>query len=159
MLRCYRGSTIPRSLFTANYALVLKYWNIPFAAKLLHLLSFTRVSGWTLNGIWSFLTPCYQQVASRSGGLKIARLYKRHVSGRVTLLPGTELWLVSFNKPQQKEKAFSRNIHGARMFPQCFPKREALFPISGFVSKMQFVLRLHENPSMRAVAKILRPLI
>ena len=30
-------------------------------------------------------------------GVKIARLCKRNVSGRVTPLTGTELWLVSFN--------------------------------------------------------------
>ena len=38
----------------------------------------------------------------------------------VTLLTGTELRPVSFNKRQQNEEAFFRNIHGARMFPQCF---------------------------------------
>ena len=54
---------------------------------------------------------------------KIARLYKRNVSGRVSLPPGTELRPVSFNKRQQNEelKHFTRNFHGARMFPQCFP--------------------------------------
>ena len=41
--------------------------------------------------------------------------------GRVTLLPGTELWPVCFNKHQQNENAFSRNIHGASIFPQCIP--------------------------------------
>ena len=40
----------------------------------------------------------YKQVGSLSRGLKIAHLYKRNVSGRVTLLPGTELRTVIFNK-------------------------------------------------------------
>ena len=34
------------------------------------------------------------------------------------MLPGTALRSVSFNKTR---KDFTRNIHGARMFPQCFP--------------------------------------
>ena len=65
----------------------------------------------------------YKQVGSLSRGLKIARLYKRNVSGKVTLLPGTELRPVSFNKRQQLKarKHFSRNIHGAPIFPQYFP--------------------------------------
>ena len=33
-------------------------FNMPFAAKLFHLAS--RVSGWTLNGTWSFLKLCLQ---------------------------------------------------------------------------------------------------
>ena len=37
------------------------------------------------------------------------------------LLPGTELRPVSLNKRQQTRKHFSRNIHGLRRFPQCFP--------------------------------------
>ena len=35
--------------------------------------------------------------------LKIARFYKRNVSGRVTLLPGTELGPVSFEWCRQSE--------------------------------------------------------
>ena len=49
---------------------------------------------------------CYKQIGFLSKGLKIARLYKRNVPGRVTLLPGTELRPVSFNKRQQNEEAF-----------------------------------------------------
>ena len=78
---------------------------------------------------------------------KIARLYKRNVSGRVSLPPGTELRPVSFNKRQQNEelKHFTRNFHGARMFPNVsqFPIRETLFPVSVFVFKMQIMLTLH----------------
>ena len=55
-----------------------------------------------------------KQVGSFSEGLKIARLYKRNVSGRVTLLV---YYLVSFNERQQNEEAFSRNMH----VPQCLP--------------------------------------
>ena len=67
-------------------------------------------------------------VGSLSRGLKIALLYKRDVSGRVTLLPETELWPASFNKTSTKRG----NIQGARMFP-----------VSVFVSKMQIMLSLH----------------
>ena len=50
---------------------------------------------------------------------------------RVTLLPGTELRPVSFNKRRPNEEAFSKTIRGARMFPRClqFPIRETV--ISG----------------------------
>ena len=37
------------------------------------------------------------------------------------MLPGIELRPVSLNKRNKKRKHFSRNIHGACMFPQCFP--------------------------------------
>ena len=60
------------------------------------------------------------------------------------MLPGTELRPVSFNKRQQDEEAFFQNIHGTCMFPQCLPVSqmgnivwETLFPVSGFVFKMQ----------------------
>ena len=45
------------------------------------------------------------------------------VSGKVTLLPGTELMPVSFNKRQQNEAGsiFPETYDGARMFIQCFP--------------------------------------
>ena len=126
-------------------------------------LSFTRVSGWTLNGIWSFLRPCLKQAGSlaiKLRGLKIARLYKRNVSGKVTLLPGTELWPVSFNKPQQNEEAFfqkhSWRAHVSPMFPSfSYIQCQFLFP------RCKLGLRctggnFNENPSMRAVVKILR---
>ena len=64
---------------TANYAL----FSIPFAAR----------------NYFPYLLK--SQVGSFSRGLKIACLYKRNISGRVTLLPGTELRPVSFNKRQQ----------------------------------------------------------
>ena len=65
---------------------------MPFAAKSLHLASQSE----------AFYGPVYKQVGSLSRGLKIARLYKRIVSGWVTLLPGTELRPVSFNLVFQK---------------------------------------------------------
>ena len=70
--------------------------------------------------------------------LEIARLYKRIVSR-------TELRPVSFNKRQQNENHFSRNIHGAACFPNVFqfPIQETLFPVSVFVFKMQIMLTLH----------------
>ena len=71
-------------------------------------------------GSEAFLGPVSKQVGSLSIGLKIARLYQGNASRRVTLLPGTELRLVSFINVKTR-KHFSRNIHGTRMFPQCFP--------------------------------------
>ena len=54
-------------------------------------------------------------------GLKLdSPLYRRNISGRVTLLPGTEFRPVSFNKRQQNEEAFCRHIHGAHVSPM-FP--------------------------------------
>ena len=61
-------------------------------------------------------------------------------------------------------KHFSRNIHGARMFPQCSPVSHTgniVSSVSAFVFKMQIMLTLtagnfNENPSMRALPKILR---
>ena len=103
MIRPYRGSepfpVAYSQLCLIQYAVCCK----------ITLLSFTRVIRWTLNEIWSFLKGgVYKQVGSLSRGLKIAHLYKRIVSGRVTLLPGTELRPVSFNKRQQNEEAFSQ---------------------------------------------------
>ena len=66
---------------------------------------------------WTILYPWE---ISLSRGLKIAHLYKRNVSGRVTLLPWTELRPVSFNKRQQNEEAFfqkhSWRAHVSPMF-------------------------------------------
>ena len=58
---------------------------------------------------------------SLSRGLKIARLYKRNVSGRVTLLPGTELRPVSFCKRQQNKEAFFEKQSWRAHVSQCFP--------------------------------------
>ena len=75
---------------------------------------------------------------SLSRGLKIARLYKRNVSGRVTLgLNSGRSVSLNVNKTR---KHFSRNSHGAGMFPNVF---QTLFPVSGFVFKMQIMLTLH----------------
>ena len=78
-------------------------------------LNFTRVSGCTLNGIWSFLKPCLQTSP------------------------------VSFNKLHQNEEAFFRNIHGTRMLLLlCFPvyhKGNIVFAVS--FSKMEIMLTLH----------------
>ena len=123
----------------------------PFCTKAFNYaytsLNFTRVSGWTLNRIWSLLRPCLQASRFPLKRVKGTRLSKRNVSGRVTLLPGIELRLVSLNKCRQNREAFSRKIHAAHMFPQCsqFPIREALFPVSVFVFKMQIMLALHSR--------------
>ena len=51
-------------------------------------------------------------------------------------------------------KHFSRNIHGARIFPQCFPVSQ--FPIGKHCCLRYMAGNFNENPSMRACAKILR---
>ena len=83
------------------------------------------------------------QAGSFSRGLKIARLYKRNVSGRVTLLPGTELRPVSFNKRQQNEEAFFQKHSWRAHVAPMLKDWETLFPVSDFVSKMQIMLTLH----------------
>ena len=62
------------------------------------------------------------------------------------------------------EEAFSRNIHGAPMFPQFFPVSHTGNIVSSvifFLSRCKSCLRytagnFNENPSMRELAKILR---
>ena len=126
MLRSYRGSTIPSSLQPIMPCLA--YCLLQGITS----LSFTR--------------------GSFSRGLKIARLNKRNVSGRGTLLPGTELRPVSFNKRQQNEEAFFQKhswcAHVARMLKNW----ETLFPVSVFVSKKQIMLTLHGK--MRACEQV-----
>ena len=104
-----------------------------------------------------------------------------NVWGGVTLLSGTGFRPVRFNKRQQNEEAWcwpkdtwalgtrllsSRNIHGVHMFPQCFPRKQEIYRKHCFQCKFLFsrcklCLRytaenLNENPSMRALVKILR---
>ena len=79
------------------------------------------------------------------------------------MLPGTELKPVSSNKHQQNEEAFSRNLYGAGMFPQCFLSVSSMFRCQVLFSRCRLFLRytagkFNENPSMRALAKILRAL-
>ena len=103
-------------------------------------LSSTRVSGWTLNGIWSFLRPWLQ--ASRFP-LKMvkdcpslqAKCFKLN-SDRSVSINVNKMW-----------KHFSRNIHGAHIFPNVsqFPTRKILFPVSAFVFKMQIMLTLYDR--------------
>ena len=151
MIRLYLSSSIPGIVAYSQLCLV----NMPFATKLLHSASRESVGGRQM-GSEAFLGPVYNQVGSLSRGLKIARLHKRNASGRVTLLPGTELRPVSFNKHQcnKTSKHFSRNIHGAHMFPNVsqFPMQEILFPVSVFVCKLCLHYtagNFNENQSMR----------
>ena len=87
----------------------------------------------------AFQGPVKSQVGSLFRGLKIARLYKRNVSGRVIQPPETELWTVSFNiiKHQQNEEAFFPEIFKACacFLTHCFKYQ--------FFSKMQIILTLH----------------
>ena len=88
-----------------------------------HLASWETV-GWRYTGSEAFEGPVYGQVGSLWRGLKIARLYKRNVSGSVTLLPGRD-WTQAgqFQQTSTKWGSIFREtlIHDARMFPQCFP--------------------------------------
>ena len=89
-------------------------------------------------GSEAFKGPVYKQVGSLSRRLKIARLYNQNISGRVTLLPGTELRpSVSINVNKTR-KHFSRNIN----VRACF-RNVSKFPVSVFVFKMQIMLTLH----------------
>ena len=84
---------------------------------------------------------------------------------RITLLPGTELRAISFNKRQQNEEgAFPETFMAHACFPDSdsqFPIRETLFPVSVFVFKIQIMLtfirytagNFKENPSMRTLAR------
>ena len=108
---------------TANYAL----FSIPFTAR-------------------NYFTWLHKShIGSFSRGLKIACLYKRNVSGRVTLLPGTELRPVSFNKRQQNEEAFFQKHKWWAHVAPMLKNWETLFPVSVFVSKMQIMLMLHSR--------------
>ena len=141
---------------TANYAL----FDMPFDTKLLHLASREPVGLGQLtlnrvNGLWSFLKPCLQaSIGSLSRGLKIARLYKQNASCRVILLAGTELRPVSFNKCRQNEEAFLQKYswyaHVSPLFPS-LPYGKYCFHWKNWQSG-----NFSENPSMRAVTKILR---
>ena len=73
-----------------------------------------RVSGWTLNGIWSFLRPCLQATRpyKRIFQVGLPRCYLR--------LNSAADRSVSINVDKTR-KHISSNIHGARMFLQCFP--------------------------------------
>ena len=61
---------------------------------------------------------------------------------RVTLLPGTELRAVSFNK---RGSIFLETFTARPCFPNFsqFPIQETLFPVSFFFFKMQIMLTLH----------------
>ena len=114
-------------------------------------LSFTRVSGLTLNVIWSFLRPC----------LQASRFPLKRVKDRPYYLGRNFGRSVSINA-NKTSKHFSRKIHGTHMFPQCFPVYHAGNIVSTVsFSKMEICLRyttenFSKNPSMRAVAQILR---
>ena len=92
---------------------------MPFAAT---SLSFTRVSWWTPNGIWSFLRPYIQ--ASRFPLKRVkespflqAKCFRVALPYCLGLNTGRSV-SINVNKTR---KHFSRNIYNVRMFPQCFP--------------------------------------
>ena len=76
----------------------------------------------------------------------MARLYNQSVSGRVALLPGTELRPVDFNKRQQNEEAFfqkhSWRVHVSPM-PPSFPYWKHCFQCHFLFFKMQILLVLY----------------
>ena len=133
MLRSYRDSTILSSLqpiMPCLYAVLVKW---------LHLASRESVRGRTLNGIWSFLRSCLQ--ASRFPLKKGPPLQAKCFRAPCCLGLNSG-WSVSLNVNKTK-KHFPRNIHGARMFPQCFPVSHAgniAFSVS--VSKFEIILFL-----------------
>ena len=123
--------------------------------------SFTRVSGWTLNGIWSFVRPCLQASRFPLKRAKDSPSLQAKGFGRVTLLPGTELRPVSFNKRQQNEEAFfqkhSWRAHVSPMFPS-FPYGKHCFQCQFLFSRSKSCLRyaagkFNENPSKNLRAR------
>ena len=76
---------------------------MPFTAQLLHLASRESAG---VDAERDLQIAKDLKVGSLPRGLKMARHYKRNNSGWVTLLPGTELRPVSFNKRQQNEEMF-----------------------------------------------------
>ena len=90
----------------------------------------------------------------------MARLYKRNVSGSVTMLPGTELRPVSFNRRPRNEEAMARAcFHNVCQFPygkHCF-QGQLILLLLFFFSRCKLCLpytvgNFNENPSMRARA-------
>ena len=90
---------------------------MPFTAQLLHLASRESAG---VDAERDLQIAKDLKVGSLPRGLKMARHDKRNNSGWVTLLPGTELRPVSFNKLQQNENHFlqkhSWRAHVSPMF-------------------------------------------
>ena len=87
----------------------------------------------------------------------------RNVLCRVTLLPGTELRAVSFKRQQNEEVLFQKHSRRKNVSPMLpsFPCGKHCFQCQFLFSRCKICLRytagdLNENPSMRALAKILR---
>ena len=86
--------------------------------------SFTRVSGWMLNGIWSFLRLCLQ--ASRFPFERVKESPQDYLG-----LNSGRLVLINLSKTR---KHFSRNNHGAHVSPM-FPS----FPYGKHCFQCQFL--------------------
>ena len=103
-----------------------------------------------------------KQVSSREGRREPAHTSKMFQVGLLYYLALNSGQSVLINV-RNTRKYFSRNIHGARMFPQCF----SVSHTGNIVSNVSFCFRganyayatrmeFNENPSMRALAKNLR---
>ena len=113
-------------------------------------------SSWNLTFIKSLF---YAKTPPKQDNRRKARepfpaVYKQNASCRVMLLTGTEFRPVTSNKRQQNEEAFFQKYSGhaqvSPMFPS-YPYGKHCFHWKNWRSG-----NLSENPSTRAVAKILR---
>ena len=160
MIRPYRGSTIPSSLQPIMPCLICRL--------LQNYFPYLHKSQWVdtkQNLKLSKVLFTSKQVGSLSVGLNPAfagELFQVTLRlPRYLRLNSNRSVSININK---RGSNFSRNIHGARMFPRCFPVSHT----GNIVSRVSFCfqdlkLRLRytagnfdENPNMRALAKILR---
>ena len=143
MIRSYLGSATPSSLQPIMpcliYPLLQNY--------------FTRVSVWTLNGIWSFLRPCI-----RAGSFPLKRVKDSPAFTSEMFHLG-----FSFNKRQENEEAFFQKHSWSTHVSQCFlvsHMGNIVSSVSFCFQDANYALRYmagnsNKNPSMWALAKIL----
>ena len=84
-------------------------------------LSSARVSGWTLNEIWSFLRPCLQVGRGWGGGGWGSRFPLKKVKDRPYYLGLNSGRSVSIKVNKTRKHFFQKYSSHARMFPQFFP--------------------------------------
>ena len=112
-----------------------------------------------LNRVWSFLRPCLQTSRFPLKRVKDSPPFSTSEMSQIGLfcylgLNSSRSSSINVNKTR---KYFSRNIHGARMFSQCFPVSHG----GNIVSRCKLCLlytagNFNESPSIWALAKILR---
>ena len=110
-------------------------------------LSFTRVSGWTLNGIWSFSSPCLQ--APRLPLRRVTKSPPLQVKRFRVGLPCYRMIPSNLKVLAKRGSVFPETFMACAYFPglpygkKKFPIGETLFQVSAFVYKMQIMLTQH----------------